>query len=203
MKIIFKTVLILGILIGGYIFLSMNNILPKLDMFESKEVKLRETPLILEDIKDIAELFTATAYEEIFIDTTKKVENSTLKMIFSLKKNHSERFVLIARGKCLAGTDLKQITDKDLIIKDSSIIVRIPKAKIISTIVNPSDFEIYIDEGEWKTSEVSKIKNYASEQIKANAIKDGILITAQERTNLLLKNFFESIGFVKVTIEII
>ena len=203
MKIIFKTVLILGILIGGYIFLSMNNILPKLDMFESKEIKLRETPLILEDIKDIAELFTATAYEEIFIDTTKKVENSTLKMIFTLKKKHSERFVLIARGKCLAGTDLKEITDKDLIIKDSSITVRIPKAKIISTIVNPSDFDIYIDEGEWKISEVTKIKNYAAKRIEANAIKDGILVKAQDRTNLLLKNFFESIGFVNVTIEII
>ena len=202
MKIIFKTVLILGILIGGYIFLSMNNILPKLDMFESKEIKLRETPLILEDIKDIAELFTATAYEEIFIDTTKKVENSTLKMIFTLKKKHSERFVLIARGKCLAGTDLKEITDKDLIIKDSSITVRIPKAKIISTIVNPSDFDIYIDEGEWKISEVTKIKNYAAKRIEANAIKDGILVKAQDRTNLLLKNFFESIGFVNVTIEI-
>lgn len=180
----------------------MNNILPKLDMFESKEIKLRETPLILEDIKDIAELFTATAYEEIFIDTTKKVENSTLKMIFTLKKKHSERFVLIARGKCLAGTDLKEITDKDLIIKDSSITVRIPKAKIISTIVNPSDFDIYIDEGEWKISEVTKIKNYAAKRIEANAIKDGILVKAQDRTNLLLKNFFESIGFVNVTIEI-
>ncbi len=180
----------------------MNNILPKLDMFESKEIKLRETPLILEDIKDIAELFTATAYEEIFIDTTKKVENSTLKMIFTFKKKHSERFVLIARGKCLAGTDLKEITDKDLIIKDSSITVRIPKAKIISTIVNPSDFDIYIDEGEWKISEVTKIKSYAAKRIEANAIKDGILVKAQDRTNLLLKNFFESIGFVNVTIEI-
>jgi hypothetical protein len=197
MKIIFKTVLILGILIGGYIFLSMNNILPMVDMFESEENKLRETPLILEDIKDIDELFTVTAYEEIFIDTTKKAEKST----FTLNKKH-ERFVLIVRGKCLAGTDLKEITDKDLIIKDSSITVRIPKAKIISTIVNPSDFDIYIEEGEWKTSEVTKIKKYAVKRIEANVVKDGILIKAQDRTNLLLKNFFESIGFVNVTIEI-
>ncbi len=202
MKIIIKIVIALGVLVGAYVFLSKANIIPTLDLFKTKEIQLRETPLVLEDIKDIAELFTATAYEEIYMDTTKKVENSTMDKIFTFKKSHSDRFVLIARGKCLAGTDLKEITENDLIVKDSSITVRIPKAKIISTIVNPSDYDIYIDEGDWKTAEVKKIKKYATQRIEAIAIKDGLLTKAQERTNLLLKNFFESLGYSKVTIEV-
>jgi hypothetical protein len=201
MKIVLKIILPLVLLGGVYAFLSYKNILPSIGLFKSQEIQLRETPLILEDVKDIAELFTATSYEEIFIDTTKSVENSTLKKIFTFKKNHGERFVLLARGTCMAGTDLSGINESDITVQDSSLTIKIPQAKIISTIVNPSDYEIYIDEGTWKPSEVKKIKAYAEEKIRQLAIKDGLLVKAQARTELLLKQFFNSIGYTNVTIE--
>jgi hypothetical protein len=201
MKIILKIILPLVLVGGIYAFLSFKNILPSFGIFKSQEIQLRETPLILEDVKDIAELFTATSYEEIFIDTTKAVENSTLKKIFTFKKNHGERFVLLARGTCMAGTDLSGISESDIVAQDSSLSIKIPEATIISTIVNPSDYEIYIDEGTWTPNEVKKIKSYAENKIRQLAIKDGLLVKAQARTELLLKQFFNSIGYTNVTIE--
>ena len=205
MKIVFKIVLPLVLLGGVYAFLSYKNILPSFGLFKSQEIQLRETPLILEDVKDIAELFTATSYEEIFIDTTRASKNSTLKKVlltlYTYKTNHNERFVLLARGTCMAGTDLSSISESDIIAHDSTLIIKIPVATIISTIVNPSDYEIYIDEGTWTPNEVKKIKSYAENKIRQLAIKDGLLVKAQARTELLLKQFFNSIGYTNVTIE--
>ena len=201
MKIVFKIILSLVLLGGVYAFLSYKNIFPSFGLFKNQEIQLRPTPLILEDVKDIAELFTATSYEEIFIDTTKKIENSVIKQIFTFTKKHKERFVLLARGTCLAGTDLSGINESDIIAQDSSISIKIPQAKIISTIVNPSDYEIYIDEGTWTPNEVKKIKSFAENKIRQLAIKDGLLVKAQARTELLLEQFFNSIGYTNVTIE--
>ena len=201
MKTLFKILLAIVVLGGIYFFLMYKNLVPSFDFFKSKEIQLRETPLILEDVKDIAELFTATAYEEVMIDRTKKVKNSAMSQIVSFKKYTSHRFVLLARGTCMAGTDLSGLKKEDIIAQDSSITIKIHKAKIITTIINPSDYDIYIDEGEWSPKEVTLLKSYATNKIKHLAIEDGILKKAQERTDLLLKQFFKSIGFVNVTIE--
>ncbi len=169
-------------------------------VFKEKEIQLKETVLILEDVKSIAQFFTATAYEDIAIDTTKQIAKSTIMSVFSAAKTEPSRFVILAKGKCMAGTDLSNIKTEDIVVKDSCASITIPKPKILSTIVNPSDFEIYIDDGNWSNEEVKGIKVTAIKRIEQLAISDELLKKASERTKLLLTQFFKSIGFKQVTV---
>ena len=185
----------------GYFVCAYAGLLPSIkELFKEKEIQLKETVLILEDVKSIAQFFTATAYEDIAIDTTKQILKSTIMSAFSKSKTEPSRFVILAKGKCMAGTDLSNIKTEDIVVNDSCVSITIPSAKILTTIVNPSDFEIYIDDGNWSEEEVKGIKVTALKRIERLAISDELLKKASERTKLLLTQFFKSIGFKQVTV---
>ena len=201
MKIYAKLIITILAIIIGYFVCVYAGLFPNINgLFNEKEIQLKETVLILEDVKSIAQFFTATAYEEIAIDTTKQIAKSTIMSVFSTSNTESSRFVILAKGKCMAGTDLSNIKIEDIVVKDSCVSITIPKTKILTTIVNPSDFEIYIDEGNWSNEEVKGIKVTAIKRIEQLAISDELLKKASERTKLLLTQFFKSIGFKQVTV---
>ena len=201
MKIYSKLIITILAIIIGYFVSAYAGLLPSIkELFKEKEIQLKETVLILEDVKSIAQFFTATAYEDIAIDTTKQISKSTIMSAFSKSKTEPSRFVILAQGKCMAGTDLSNIKTEDIVVKDSCLSITIPAAKILTTIVNPSDFDIYIDEGNWSDEEVKGIKVTALKRIELLAISDELLKNASERTKLLLTQFFKSIGFKQVTV---
>jgi hypothetical protein len=201
MKIYTKLIITILAIIIGYFVCANAGLLPSIKgLFKEKEIQLKETVLILEDVKSIAQFFTATAYEDIAIDTTKQISKSTIMSVFSKSKTEPSRFVILAKGKCMAGKDLSNIKTEDIVVKDSCVSITIPKTKILTTIVNPSDFEIYIDDGNWSNEEVKGIKVTALKPIELLAISDELLKKASERTKLLLTQFFKSIGFKQVTV---
>ncbi len=196
-----KLIITILAIVIGYFVCAYVGLLPSIkELFKKKEIQLKETVLILEDVKSIAQFFTATAYEDIAIDTTKQILKSTIMSAFSKSKTEPSRFVILAKGICMAGTDLSNIKTEDIVVNDSCVSITIPSAKILTTIVNPSDFEIYIDDGNWSDEEVKGIKVTALKRIERLAISDELLKKASERTKLLLTQFFKSIGFKQVTV---
>ena len=110
---------------------------------------------------------------------------------------------IIGHGNCYAGSDLSTLTKEDITINDTSCTIRIEEAKIINTVINPADFIIFIDEGDWTPEEVQGLKKLAVEKVKASAIKNGILEKANRRTEKLISDFIKSIGFKEVKVVLI
>lgn len=203
-KLAVKIILPLLILGGIYFILDLKGVLPPFlsinNAFKQEEIQLKDTPLLLEEVKSIAQLFSASSYEEVIIDTSKQVEKNYVNSLLSSSDTYTSKFVLLASGTCMAGTDLAVMTEDDFVVKDSTLTLTIPPVQILSTIVNPSNFEIYIDDGDWSPEEVKAIKVRATKKIEKLSIEDGLLTKASERTKLLLEQFYKSLGFATVTI---
>ena len=209
-----KLIILCFIILGSYVGLCF--MYPSINPFNRNPLKIKNTAVIIEESKKIPKLFSATYYSEIVIDTTKLTiqaktnYTNSLSNLFSSDDEQEEtkyndssyhQLTLIANGTTFAGNDLATISEKDIIINDSLCTIIIDSAKIISTVINPSDFTIFIDEGEWSPEEVQEIKTLAVEKVKQLSIKNKILEKANNRTKKLLSEFLKSVGFQVVNIN--
>jgi len=227
-KKLIKIIVLLVLIVAAYVAVCIKY--PNLNFLAKKQIQLKNTAVVVQETKKIAQLFSCKFYSEIAIDSTKylytdKVDykNSLLSFINTSKKVYDKKadlkesmssysktqykdsieakIVLIASGNCYAGSDL----DKMKIVSSvkDSINLTIPNAQILNTVVNPSDFTIFYDDGNWSKEEVVALKQRARKRIKSFALKNKIIDKANKRTLKLLTNFLESVGFKSVKIEFI
>ena len=227
-KKLIKIALLLVLIVAAYIAICIKY--PNLNFLAKKPMQIKDTALLVQETKKIAQLFSSKFYSEIAIDSTKYLytdevdyKTSLLSLINTSKKVYNNKadlkesitsysktqykdstaakIVLIASGNCYAGTDL----DKMKIISSvkDSINLTIPNAQILNTVVNPSDFTIFYDDGNWSKEEVVDIKQRARKRIQSFALKNNIIEKANKRTLKLLTNFLESVGYKTIKIEFI
>lgn len=181
------------------------NILPSLgNIFKPKEVVIDQTPIVIRQIKPLAQLATITAYTEVTADSTVRttVGERLRDVINPFSPGVAMERQLIVVGKVVihAGVNLEKLTPQDVFVGGDSVSIRLPAAEILDVIVNPSGTDIFLEEGEWSNAAVvamkERIRQKAETEVKAN----GILFQADERARDVLLNFFRAAGFTKITI---
>lgn len=197
---------ILIVLMLAVIFLFQKvNIFPSFkDIFKSQPLVIDETPIILKEINTLAQLITVTFTDEIVMDTA-KIGNGLPSLlptgIGTMLVPGIDRLVIIGRGKVLAGTDLKGIGNEDVQVAGDSIHVKLPPAKILQAIVNPSDFETFEESGTWNDDAATALKIKIRSEIIRRALQQNILQQADERCRNIIETFLKSTGYKKVEIE--
>jgi len=201
-----KIVVFLILIIATYVGLAYK--FPNLNFLNKKEISIKDTKLVVEESKKIAKLFSSKYYAEIVIDSSKFITTEKIdltKSILSLsntsyKDSLETKLVLIATGNCYASNDLNKIKISKTTEKKSCHLI-VPTAEITNTVINPSDFNIFFDGGNWSEKEVQQIKHRAVKKIKSLALKNGIIEKANERTLKLLTNFLKSAEYKNIEIE--
>ena len=174
------------------------------NIFKSQPVVIDETPIVLKEIKTLANLITITYSDEIVMDTAKignRLPSLLPTNIGTLLVPGIDKLVIIGRGKVLAGTDLKSIQSTDIYAKDDSVHLFLPKAKILQTIINPSGYEIFEEKGNWGEPGVTAMKLKIKDEINKRALRQNILTQADERSKHILETFLKNMGFDKVVIQ--
>ena len=204
-KIILILIAILAVLAAAAFFAMKKGLLD----FKGDELKIDDTPTVVTEIKKISEFTSACFYEEIILQekkTRKVVDNSVGEKIAGLfgKKEGliTDEIVIIANGKVRAGFNLKNLADGDIRINGDTLTVNLPEAEIFDVIVNPSNFDIYIEDGTWDEEKVTEIKNKAVSKIKEDALTNGILVKATNSGVKKLSEMFKTFGFPVVNITI-
>ena len=182
------------------------NILPSIkDIFSSKPVLIEETPILIKEMNALAQLMTVTYTDEIVMDTMKTgLGIPSLVPIIggSLLSPAMDKLVIIGRGKVIAGTDFKKIQEQDIVQTGDSIHITLPSSIILETILNPSDFETFIEKGSWKEAAVVSLRKKIKNELNSRAIKENILQKSDERTQIIIESFLKNAGFKKVEIDI-
>lgn len=176
--------LIVVAILGGASFYAYKS--GHLDKFFNGSIK--DTPTVIESIKNISELTTACFYEEI-------IQSEPIRRTDSL-------FVKI-EGSVRAGFKLDNLTNDNISIEgDSLISIIIPEAQIFDVIVNPSN--VTIIEGEKNSSEkiMNRAITKAKKRVEKDAINDGILEKATESGKKQLTELFKTLGFKEVYVDI-
>ena len=162
--------------------------------FNKKGLVIDKTPIIVEETKKISELTSAHFYEEVIV----KDEKTEKGLIF----NSKNELVIIAKGNVRAGFNLSKLTEADYNIKGDTISFKLPEPEIFDVIVNPSNYDVFVEEGKWSHDEITKVLGKAQAQIKDDALKNDILGLAKKSGISKLTELYKSFGFSVVNIEV-
>jgi hypothetical protein len=187
-----RLVALLAILLLLYGPLAKIGLLPSLpSLFHKGAAKIEETPVIIQQVKNIAQLFTQTFYDEYVYDTG---------VIRTPPFNANKRLIFIAKGEVIAGFDLSELNEKSILRHDKSIVVKLPPARVLDVVINPSGFETFIEEGDISFEESKKFHEDARRIFERNARQKGILKNSAEQGRQMLEKFFRLLGFESVDI---
>ena len=175
-------------------------------IFAARPISIDKTPILIKEIKSIGQLITYTSYDEVVADSVIVTRGSAFVNAFNrlspvpLLPSADKQLVLIVRGKVLVGTDLSMLTDTSVTIKDDTVTLVLPKPKIFEAIVNPSDFETFVEKGNWTSKEVMLVKIKARRKLEARALQQNILAKADIKAKTILQNFLGTMGYKNVLI---
>ena len=196
-----KRIILIIILLAGYILLilfSLDKIPSFEDIFKPRMAKISATPVLINEVKAISELFSVCYHEEIVIDSSVTDVGS----ILGLDVHSTKKLVYIVTGRVYAGIDLSQIDHNSFTVHDSVMHIRLSKPIILEVVINPSDFTTFVETGRWSFEEVTALKIRAREKILQRAIGKGILKKSKENGIKSLKSFYSHLGFKEVMITI-
>lgn len=207
MKKLRKILITILIIVAGWWLLTKLDVLPSLkNIFASKPVLIDETPILIKEIKSIGQLITYSSFDEVVADSVIMTRGSAFVNSFNrfapmpVLPSADKQLVLIGRGKILAGTDLSLLTDTSITIKNDTLRLYLPKAQILDAILNPSDFETFVEKGDWLNEEVILVKAKARREMIEHAIEENILSKADSKAKSVMENFLENMGYKHVLI---
>src|SRR4051812_3886499 len=184
MKLPWKTLAVLLIILCGYLLLSRLVVPGMKKIFSSAPVVIDETPILIKEIKSIGQLVTYTSFDEVVADSLIATRGSALVNTFNrlaplpLLPSAGKQLVMICRGKVVAGVDLTRLSDSSLYVRNDTVYLSLPAAQILDAVLNPSDFETFVEKGEWNNQEVILVKNQARRKMITKAVQQNILVKA-------------------------
>ncbi len=156
----------------------------------SREAKIDDTPLRVEQIRSILELNTLRFEDEVVVDSVEYYKDGfddaagTFDKLFDFNTIDEalsdspikRRLTLVVKGELLYGVDLK-VDDFELEEKNDTLFLRLPEPRLLSATVNPSGADVFVENGFWKDSERRKMMIKA----KKKMIKSGEELHLSER----------------------
>jgi hypothetical protein len=167
--------------------------------FKEQPIIIDKTANVIENIRRLAELTTATYYEDNVTVKEKTEAFSLLGKSISII-SHKDELVFITKAKIRAGFDLSTLQKEDIVVDSVSITLKLPQVQLLDIITNPSDFYTFEESGKWSHEEVTSYKNEARAVIEKNALESGILERAENSGKEKLTTFLQALGFKEVNI---
>ena len=167
------------------------------DNLLGKGMQYEKTANVITEIRNISEFTSACYCEELVMTEVKDSENTTNKFVKMLGRGavSKDEICLIMDGKVRAGFDLSKVTDNAIAISGDTLTMTLPKPELFDVIVNPSNCEVYVEEGKWSHEQVTAIQASARVRIQDDAIGYGILEQADKIGRERLADLFKTFGF--------
>ncbi len=166
------------------------------DEITEKEEKQIDISAVVTEVRELARLETAKM---------RVVHMSTIRQSYKYIPDAlaGDELTLVAEGEVIAGIDLREVTRDDVwLSEDGTLTIRLPRAKIlVSRIDNEKTRVTSRDTGALRKSDIdleSKARENAERGIRAEALRKGILDTAQRNAETRLADFLMTLGAEKL-----
>lgn len=188
---------VLAVLVWGFFQLKK---LPSLShLFTPEKLVIENSPVIVRQVRSLAQLVTVSMYDEVVADTmhteVQKFHLPLLPAVSSLN-----RLVVIGKVTVHVGIDMQQLQEGDISGTNDSLHIKLPPAQVLDAIVNPSGVEVFIEEGDWSSAAVARLKTKIQYLAIADAQSRGLLAQSESKAKEVLANFFMAAGYKKVEI---
>ena len=153
---------------------------------------------VIKELRELNRLETASFTIEKVIDAGTN-GNRFQEILFG------DRILLIAHGEVIAGFDLSQLDEGDVMINDRSLTLTLPEPQVLVTRLDNEETRVYDRQQGLLTrgSEdlESEARLVAEQQIREAACTGGILDEASKNARSQLTALFKTLGFSSVVIE--
>lgn len=167
----------------------------QLNKYLNPSLEIDDTPLQVESIESILEISTVSYTGEVVVDSVEFYNGdfdwTNINDWWNVKDrlDHPDvkrRLTLIVKGEAKYGFDLKKDSLNITHLGDT-ILVKIPKAKLLGIEISPSNTEVFQEQGEWTDTERKKLEYRAIDKIKSSASLLKLESEAQEAAVTLFK----------------
>lgn len=160
-----------------------------------KTLAIAPTSSIVTQIRSMSQLVTACFYDEVVLTSSKKREVNAFGAPIPYG---DDEICIIADGTARAGIDLSSITRDSFSVSGDTLMMKLPDAEIFDVIVNPSGFEIFVEEGKWSHEEVVALESRAVKRVKTDALASGLIEKAASSARRQLEELFRSMGYEEI-----
>jgi hypothetical protein len=196
-----RFLLLLAMAIIAWWLLAKIDILPSFrDILKSQPVRIAETPLKVEQVRELSELSTYVSIDEVVVDSIRPAQNPLGKLFSNPLGPQQDQLVLVVRGQVKAGVDASALTEADIVRTGDSLSIRLPRATITDVIVNPSGTETFVETGTWNSEAYGALVRKAGEKMRYRAMSEGILAKADARARRIMENLARQSGFTRVSV---
>lgn len=199
-------VTILMVLAGWWGLSKLTDVPSLKDLFRSQKVTIEQTGVWVKEIKALAQLVTVSAYDELVADTTRsllpeffRVPSVFPPVVLPRSVLGERKLVMVGKTTTHVGINMQHLKGTDIIVLEDSIHLTLPRAQVLDVILNPSDVDVFIEEGAWNQEAIAALKNKLRQQAAYNVQRKGLLQLAEKKATTLFTSFFEGAGFKKVT----
>ena len=116
-----------------------------------------------------------------------------------------DRLLLIVHGEVIAGIDLGKVKADDIIVRDQSVTVRIPKAEVFTVRIDNEKTRVYSREtglfSRVDPNLETEVRRAAERQLREAAMEEGILKIADKNAHTTLTRLLEGLGFKRVDLQ--
>ena len=171
--------------------------------FSPEKVVIENSPVVIRQIQALAQLITLSMYDEIVADTSMPdIQHFQLPLLPDISYYRNlNRLVVISKVTVHVGIDLQQLNAGDINGTKDSLHLLLPPAEVLDAIINPSDVEVFIEEGVWNSQAVANLKNKIQNLAVVNAQSRGLMAQSQNKARQILSDFFMAAGYKKVVID--
>lgn len=148
----------------------------------TNEFVIDNTPIKVEMVRNIAEIATVSFKDEVVVDSVEYYANTQEQIAGNLMKLTDpddfkygirssaikRRLTMIVRGELRVGFDLKKHPVK-IETRDSVVYIQLPEPKVLDVLVTPKTTEIYLENGEWKDFEITRLQNRSRKKLAYSA----------------------------------
>jgi hypothetical protein len=184
---------------AGELFSPVSAISTQVANFFNPEPTVRFDPeAVIHQIQALARLETIQYTIEKVI-TAESGHPDALEFLFG------DKLILVAHGEIIAGVDMAKIEAEDLVMKDETLYVMLPRVEIfVAELDNEKTYVFDRDTGLFTHGNVDleTIARQAAEEAVLNAaLDDGILVQAEINAEHYLIRLFDALGFPDVVFE--
>ena len=194
-------ILVILLLKGGHLYIK-SKFNWNFSLFNS-ELIIDKTANVVDQIKKISEFTTINYYDESVLKKERFVSsNNSIMHFFNVQTDSiHEEIVIIAKGVVRAGFNLSRIKEEDIIINQDTITIKLPSPEILDVIANPTDFEIFVENGTWEHDVIATLQTEHKVLLEKRAMELHILEKAKNNGKERITMLFKSFGFNIVNIE--
>ncbi len=155
------------------------------------------TPVLLKQVQALSELVTVK-----YVLEKAEVWRDPPKPILALFGAGDNYVLLLAHGEVYAGIDLSQLRPEDLEVREKTVVLTLPPAKIIASGLDDKETKV-IERSTGLFRSFDKdleqnVRSVAVDAMKNAALRGGIRQDAEQRARAQLKKLFLQLGFEKV-----